>query len=428
MKDYFQSALDDTMRLISHCSVQSEPCALSPFGEGVGTCLRAWAELAASLGFTVNNEDGYYVTADIGQGETFGILGHMDVVPLGDGWTHNPLGEIDGGVIYGRGIMDDKGPMTLCLYAVKQLLDSGLKPRYRIRFIAGGNEESGWKCIERYNQVDVMPKLGFSPDADFPVINCEKGLVHYRIVMDAPCGLIYLRGGERGNVVMPHCKAVVSFPVKETDGVNVSFDGEKYTVEAYGTPAHASTPSLGDNAMWRVLDALSVSAGREYAALSEALCDDSGAGLGIAMRDELSGALTANVGVADVVDGKLVMILDVRHPISTDKQDIARMIAARLNADVEIVHYHDPHYVSEDSELVQGLLGAYNDVTGSNLKPIAIGGGTYARALKNGVAFGPGFPGQPLTIHQKDERISIADFKAMYDIYLQAIRRVCFEQ
>ena len=49
-------------------------------------------------------------------------------------------------------------------------------------------------------------------------------------------------------VVMPHCKAVVSFPVKETEGVDVSFDGEKYTVEAYGTPAHASTPSLGDNA------------------------------------------------------------------------------------------------------------------------------------------------------------------------------------
>ncbi|MDE6550044.1 MAG: Sapep family Mn(2+)-dependent dipeptidase [Clostridia bacterium] len=426
MKDYFQSAVDDTMRLISYNSVQSSPCALSPFGEGVGRCLDAWADIALSLGFAVHNEDGYYVTADIGDGETFGILGHMDVVPLGEGWTHNPLGEIDGGIIYGRGIMDDKGPMTLCLYAVKELLDMGLEPKYRLRFIAGGNEESGWQCIERYKQVDKMPDIGFSPDADFPVINCEKGLVHYSIVMDAPNGLISLRGGERGNVVMPYCKAVVSFPVKDVDGVTVSRNGDLYIVEANGTPAHASTPAQGDNALWHVLGALAESAGGEYCSLRDALSNDSGAGVGIAMQDALSGALTANVGVADCNDGKLSLILDVRHPISVSKEDIAKMISARLNAKVSIVHYHDPHYVSEESELVQGLLGAYNDVTGSNLKPIAIGGGTYARALKGGVAFGPGFPDKPLTIHQKDERISLDDFRAMYEIYRGAIKRVCF--
>ncbi|MDE5617899.1 MAG: Sapep family Mn(2+)-dependent dipeptidase [Clostridia bacterium] len=427
MKDYFGAAVDAAMELVAIDSVEGESCAASPFGEGVGKCLEKWAATAEALGFSVRNEGGYYVTADIGEGEVFGILGHMDVVPLGEGWTHNPLGEIDGGVIYGRGIMDDKGPMALCLYAVKELIDKGYKPKYRIRFIAGGNEESGWRCIDRYKEVDVMPELGFSPDADFPVINCEKGLVHYRISLPKPTSLIDIRGGERGNVVMPSCKAVVNFPVKGGEGVEVKDLGDgMWEICANGTPAHASTPSLGDNALWHILDALAVSNNRDYIALRDMLCDDTGAGLGIAMSDKLSGALTANVGVISCEGDSIEITLDVRHPVSVSKEKIADMISIASGGKVIITHYHDPHYIKESSKLVQGLLGAYNDVTGSKCKPISIGGGTYARALKGGVAFGPGFPGKPLTIHQKDERISLNDFSLMYSIYLEAIKRVCF--
>ena len=174
MKDYFKYTVEKTMQLLAIDSVQSTPCSSSPFGEGVAKCLDLVCEIAKELGMTSHNEDGYYCTCDVGEGETFGILGHIDVVPYDDDWSANPLGEIKDGVIFGRGVLDDKGPMMCCLGAVGQLLEEGYKPNCKIRFIFGGNEESGWKCIDHYNEKDVMPKRGFSPDGDFPVINCEK--------------------------------------------------------------------------------------------------------------------------------------------------------------------------------------------------------------------------------------------------------------
>lgn len=148
MKDYFEQTVEKTMRLIAIDSVQSDPCPSSPFGEGVAKCLDFVCETAKEMGMSVNNEKGYYCTCDIGEGETFGILGHIDVVPYDDDWSANPLGEIRDNTIFGRGILDDKGPMMCCLHAVGQLLEEGYRPNCKIRFIFGGNEESGWQCIE----------------------------------------------------------------------------------------------------------------------------------------------------------------------------------------------------------------------------------------------------------------------------------------
>ena len=186
MKDYFEQTVEKTMRLIAIDSVQSAPCPSSPFGEGVAKCLDFVCETAKEMGMSVNNEKGYYCTCDIGEGETFGILGHIDVVPYDDDWSANPLGEIRDNTIFGRGILDDKGPMMCCLHAVGQLLEEGYRPNCKIRFIFGGNEESGWQCIEHYNQTDIMPARGFSPDGDFPVINCEKGLCRLRDIHRRP--------------------------------------------------------------------------------------------------------------------------------------------------------------------------------------------------------------------------------------------------
>ena len=175
---YFSQLIEKTFELVSINTVQANPCSISPFGEGVGKCLQKVEQLCKDFGFKTHNEDGYYVTATVGEGQEFGILGHVDTVPFdAKDWSVNPLGEMKNDMLYGRGVLDDKGPMLACLFAVKELLDLGYKPKYKIKFIFGGNEESGWKCIERFNQVDTMPSIGISPDADFPVINCEKGIV-----------------------------------------------------------------------------------------------------------------------------------------------------------------------------------------------------------------------------------------------------------
>ena len=153
MSDMFDEALCALKKLVAIDSVQAAPCNASPFGEGVAKCLQFVADDAKSRGFKVGLGDGYYVWAETGEGDLFGVLGHLDTVPLGGGWHADPLGEIKDGVFYGRGVLDDKGPMTLAFYAALSLLKEGKKPKRRIRFIWGGNEESGWKCIERYLQL-----------------------------------------------------------------------------------------------------------------------------------------------------------------------------------------------------------------------------------------------------------------------------------
>ena len=134
--NYINQILNDTLKLVSIDSVQSDPTELSPFGDGVGNCIIEALKIADSLGFKTRNEQGYYGTAEIGDGEEFGILGHVDVVPYkNQTWTKKPLGEIRDGVIYGRGVLDDKGPMLCCLYAVHKLIQDGYTPKKKIKFI-----------------------------------------------------------------------------------------------------------------------------------------------------------------------------------------------------------------------------------------------------------------------------------------------------
>ena len=168
MSEFFDKMIDSLMDLLAIDSTQGMPHPLSPFGKGVGECLQYIDELSKKMGFVTHNEEGYYLTADVGEGDSFGILGHVDVVPWDDDWDYSPLGERVGDLIFGRGVLDDKGPMLCCLWATYELLQRGLKPRKKIRFVWGGNEESGWKCIERYMQKDVMPSQVFYLTATSP--------------------------------------------------------------------------------------------------------------------------------------------------------------------------------------------------------------------------------------------------------------------
>lgn len=438
MNETFDKLVQKTLELVGIDSVQAAACKRSPFGKGVADCLDLVCATAKDMGMKVHNEQGYYCTCDIGEGETFGILGHIDVVPYDKNeWSANPLGEIKDGYLYGRGVLDDKGPMLACLYAVDALVKEGYKSKNKIRFIFGGNEESGWKCIEHYNQVDKMPEKGFSPDGDFPVINCEKGLVGYSVSMDMPKKLLFIEGGDRVNVVMAKCTAVLDMAL-DADGddklvINVK-DGKTH-ITAYGTPAHASTPQKGDNAFWRLMNFLAEKVGGEFKTVRDKLCHNDGSGAGIRLSDEKSGALTFNVGVVSgenlpstrLYNRKMKLLIDVRHPVTYTKEEIADKLAKNLDAQVEIRNYHDPLYIDKNNPLVKKLLASYNKVTGEHASPITIGGGTYARALKCGVAFGPIFPGQESTIHQTDERVSLADFKKLYDVYYSAIKDLLFE-
>ena len=330
----FEKALNGIMEFLAIESVQSAPCPSSPFGEGVGRILEKFASLAKSMGFTVHNEDGYYVTADIGEGEPFAILGHLDTVPLGEGWDFSPLGEIAGGVVYGRGVLDDKGPLLLCLYAARQLIREGYVPCRKIRFFAGGNEESGWKCAERYSQVDKWPCEGFSPDADFPVIACEKGVLHVRLTLPLPEHVRAVSGGERVNVVMDSCLAVCDSPV-HSEGVDCTPFKGGYVLSASGKPAHGSTPWLGENAAHKVLAALGeISPAAKV--LAAKLCTTDGSGIDCALSDKESGALTCNLGVLSSTKDHLFAELDIRYPVTFTAEEIVGRIEKALSCRVQV--------------------------------------------------------------------------------------------
>ena len=233
---------------------------------------------------------------------------------------------------------------------------------------------------------------------------------------------------------MAKCSCVIEGELiaENTEKLQVEVKDGKTYITAYGKPAHASTPWEGDNAFWRLLDFLSDKLGGEYTSLKEKLCHNDGSGANVKLSDEKSGKLTFNVGVVNIektTDGenKLHIIVDIRHPVTYSKEEILKTLQKSLETKyVSVRNFHDPLYIDKDNELVQNLLKSYNEVTGENASPITIGGGTYARALKCGVAFGPMFPNMESTIHQKDERVSIADFKKMYDVYYTAIKNLLF--
>ena len=253
---YFDACVRSIAEIVKIDSSQCPALPGKPFGEGAARALHYFLRLAESFGFETHNYDNYIGEVVFGSGEPFAILCHLDVVPAGSGWTHDPFGgEIADGKIYGRGTTDDKGPAVICLYCLKALKDAGFAPKRTIKLIVGCNEESGWACIEHYNACAEMPKEGFSPDADFPVIYAEKGILHVRFdypLRDAPFAA--LEGGERENMVCDYARADgAALDAARAARYGVSAEGA--SLVAHGRSAHASTPDAGENALEKLLPA-----------------------------------------------------------------------------------------------------------------------------------------------------------------------------
>ena len=437
MTRYTEQITESLLSLLAVNSVQGESAEGAPFGKGTREALDRYLSLASSFSLRTKVIEGYCGYAEIGEGELLGIPFHLDTVPFGEDWTHSPLGEVatEGGerVIYGRGTEDDKGPAVAVLYALKSLLDEGRVPKRRIRLIAGLNEESGWKCIERYLETEEIPALSFSPDADFPVIYCEKGVLHARISLPKPDDVLSFTGGERVNMVADRASIEVtslsdaSFSKCLKGGIKVKFIEGGYRLSAEGISAHGSTPEKGENAILKILYAIKSSA--------ESLADfydyfhlTDGNGLGIKITGEASGDLTINLGRVETRGDRLDFLVDIRYPAPHTEEEILSLIRERLGegAEITVEGRHLPLYVSPDSELVSGLLAAYNEVTGESASPIAIGGATYARAFPNAVAFGPVFPGEESRIHQKDECITLSGLIKCAEIYRAALLKLAF--
>ncbi len=441
MENYFEDIVQSTVALLRFDSSLQEAEAGYPFGKGAGECLEYFLSLAKGMGFETHNYDNYVGEVCFGEGEPFAVLAHLDVVPAGSGWTYPPFGGVindepsKGGVggkkIWGRGAMDDKTPAVVCLYAMKALKDSGVQMRRTLKLIVGCNEEAGWKCIEHYQKVATLPKEGFTPDADFPAIYAEKGILHITasFPMENP-PFTALRAGERVNMVCDSASAfltrkaagkLVYYP-NPVAGTRLSYDNTTNILRCEGKSAHGSTPEKGANALQALLCFLG-SFDEACKAAYERLFEDK-AGLR-ALQDE-TGVLTLSPDMANFEKGALQVKIDIRFPATlplkavTDKLD-------EWGVGYTVDNYQAPLFNDPNGKLISTLMGVYNEATGKNERPIAIGGGTYARALERGCAFGPECKDEEATIHQADEYVTFEQIRFMSEVYYQALKAVACE-
>ncbi|NRD76164.1 dipeptidase PepV [Bacillus sp. BRMEA1] len=430
-----------------------EPSA--PLGKGVKEALDFMLEMGKKDGFTAKNVGDVAGHLEFGSGnELIGILCHVDVVPEGDGWSSDPFGaEIRDGKIYARGVLDDKGPTMAAYYAMKIVKELGLPLNKRVRMIIGTDEESKWRCVEHYFKVEEMPTMGFAPDADFPIINAEKGIADFDMIQ-LPGGKALNEGnvkvlsfvsGKRYNMVPDEAKAVIA--VKEnqevllqqfTDFMNrfelehaSNMEEGRLSLSVKGVSAHGMEPRNGKNAGLFLAEFLSKQAlddqdARYFQFVSRYFFDDSrGVQLGVAYSDKISGDLTINPGKFTYIPesgGRIGMTC--RYSVTNNMDETKAKLDELLQKEgFVIANYSDskPHHVDEKEFLIQTLKKVYEEQTGEKAELIAIGGGTYARSLKAGVAFGPLFPGKPDIAHQKDEYMEIEDLLKATAIYAQAI-------
>ena len=364
--------------------------------------------VANQMGFKTKAVEGYYGIIEFGQGEELiGIVSHLDVVPEGEGWNHPPYGGIiENNKIYGRGAQDDKGPTIAALYAMKTIKDN-IEINKRVRLILGLSEETTWKCIEKYKANEELPTIGFSPDGDFPCIYAEKGMLCFKICQrDGANDIQSIECDNPLNVVPNYCKVVV----------------EKSELITRGKESHAAHPENGINAVAEMVEKLyNLDESNEMIAFLHNYIgkEYNGEKLGLNITDE-SGTLTLNLSKIALEDKKITAYFDIRYPISLKSEDIIDKFKNK-GMQIEVIKNKPPLYVPKDSKLINTLTNVYNEYTNSNAEPIAIGGTTYAKAFKNVVAYGPGFPKDVSTIHQANENIEIDKLILMTKIYTKAI-------
>ncbi|MBR2823910.1 MAG: Sapep family Mn(2+)-dependent dipeptidase [Clostridia bacterium] len=439
-RDDFVKTLQEWVRVPS---VKGEPAEGAPFGTGVGKMMDLAAETGRKMGFDVRTFDGYALDMTLGGAdEKIAVLGHLDVVPVGDGWTWPPFGaEIENGRMYGRGTNDDKGPSLAALYAMKAIKEAGIPLKRSIRLILGGDEECDWECMTYYAAYAEMPEMGFSPDASFPLINTEKGMLHFEIRFPAAengLRVLEMATGERPNVIAGESRALLEGGEDLAEKVRAyaADTGLPYAAEvteagvwvtATGISGHSAYPEGKRSAigmMLKLMKALGAKGG--IAVLADAVgLESDGKSLGCACEDRVSGRLTNNMGILRLRDGEWFGTLDFRCPVEADQEKLIREAKAHLpGIQVTVTTQKPPHHVPAESELVTALLAAYEEESGLKGEAMSTGGGTYAKVLKQGVAFGAVFPGEEELAHLANEYESIDSLMLAMKIYANALVRL----
>jgi succinyl-diaminopimelate desuccinylase len=445
LKDYFDSHIDEIIsslgEIIAIESVGTLDSSVKPFGQGSAKALKWGEDFLKSLGMKTCNADNYAVHGDFKEGEpVLAVLSHLDTVPAGEGWSYDPFKlTCKDGILYGRGTIDDKGPSVAVLYAVKAIKDLNIPINKNFRVVFGGFEEGGCDDIKYYQEKYPFPENIFTPDGTFPVLNCEKGLIHLTFQGksdNADRGVQRLKAGTVINAVPGKAEFILSGitmqemkdALEKTEGFDLAFetkDGELCGTMT-GKSCHASLPQNGLNTATGLLQAFSRLGISEFERLSKLFVhgDLSGKAIGLGFSDKISGDMTCVLTQLEKEQEQIRGGVDIRFPVDRTSQEIYAIVKSALEkSGFEITSFDsmEPHYVDKDCPLVQTLLTVYEGVTGEKGECRAEGGITYVHNTPGAVAFGAEFPWENNNMHGADEHISLATFKANLNLYANAI-------
>ena len=461
--EYENQMIDDLKGLLSIESVRDDSKASedAPVGPGPRQALDYMYELAERDGFSTHDVDHIAGRIEAGQGEdVLGILCHVDVVPAGDGWDSDPFDPVvTDDAIIARGTLDDKGPTIAAYYAVKILNDMNVDWKKRIHMIIGTDEESDWKCTDRYFQTEEMPTLGFAPDAEFPAIHGEKGITTFDLIQDQineevdepDYELLNFESGQRYNMVPDHAEARVLVKENMTDVIqNFEYFVEQNELQGESTvdsgililtvegkAVHGMDPSLGVNAVLYLLKFLSSlnldKSAKDFVEFNNRYLFDShfGEKMGMKFHTDVMGDVTTNIGIIKYDNKEAGRYgVNLRYPQGFEFEEAVERFTNEIKDigfSLELGKVQKPHYVDKDDPFVEKLVKAYRNQTGDMTEPYTIGGGTYARNLDKGVAFGAMFEDTEDLMHQKNEYMTKKQLINATSIYLEAIYALCVE-
>lgn len=461
--EYENQMIDDLKGLLSIESVRDDSKASkdAPVGPGPRQALDYMYELAKRDGFSTHDVDHIAGRIEAGQGEdVLGILCHVDVVPAGDGWDSDPFDPVvTDDAIIARGTLDDKGPTIAAYYAVKILNDMNVDWKKRIHMIIGTDEESDWKCTDRYFQTEEMPTLGFAPDAEFPAIHGEKGITTFDLIQDQinedvdepDYELLNFESGQRYNMVPDHAETRVLVKENMTDVIqNFEYFVEQNELQGESTvdsgililtvegkAVHGMDPSLGVNAglyLLKFLSSLNLDkSAKDFVEFNNRYLFDShfGEKMGMKFHTDVMGDVTTNIGIIKYDNKEAGRYgVNLRYPQGFEFEEAVERFTNEIKDigfSLELGKVQKPHYVDKDDPFVEKLVKAYRNQTGDMTEPYTIGGGTYARNLDKGVAFGAMFEDTEDLMHQKNEYMTKKQLINATSIYLEAIYALCVE-
>lgn len=444
---YKDELLKDLARLVAIPSVshseQRKPFA--PFGEEVAKVFDVYNDICERLGFETLNCDGYTIQAQTGNSDEYiAAIGHLDVVDAGNLslWNHNPYEmKIDGDILYGRGVNDDKGPLLASLYALKIINDLNVKLKYDVRIIAGGAEETTWECMNYYFKKNPQPIMGFSPDGNFPIVNGEKGIFqfHYNFLKEKNSDNNIIKNivcEKEANYVCDHvCIEIINCSFKEIQNIaqladSITLNENNVVIVYKGTAALSRNPQRGVNALWKFAKDFSDFSFAQKGMndliklLNKYFVDDYyGQKSSVYMEDNHMGKTSiCPMSIIEKEDGYDLM-MDYRYVNGIDKNEIEDRLKEKgkqYNAIMKVDKEKRMLYVKEDSKLIQSLKHAYSAVMNEEAEVFTKGGASYARVMDNGVAFGATFDGEDPQCHMPNERMSISSLLKACEIYVYA--------